>query len=127
VNNKVINNERIIPCDIDDTLIMHENPDQYDKLIYVEDPHHAGAMIKLGVNEPMVKVLKDEKARGAFILVWSRSGFAWANAIILALGLENSVDLIMTKPSVYLDDTEVSKWMTDRVWINPKVTYKKHI
>lgn len=124
---KVIFNEKIVPVDIDDTLVMHHDAESYEKQVIVEDPYHEGGKILLGVNEPMIKVLKDEKARGSFILVWSRGGYAWASTIIEALGLESYVDLIMTKPLVYLDDSEVSSWLKDRVYINPKVTYKKHI
>lgn len=122
----VIRNERIIPTDIDETLVMHDNPLSYNKYITVEDPHEAGKYINLGVNQAMVKILKDEKARGAYIIAWSRSGNAWAETIIKALDLTNFVDLILTKPLVYLDDKDASEWMRDRVYIGPNTVYKQH-
>lgn len=124
---RVVANERPIPVDVDETLVMHEGPMQYATTVEVEDPLHPGKFILLGVNEPMIKVLMDEKRRGSFILVWSRSGNAWAEAVVKALGLTEYVDLVMTKPISYLDDTPVENWLKDRVWINPKVTYKKHL
>lgn len=124
---QVINNERIVPCDIDDTLVMHEAPMACEKQVTIEDPFEPGKFIMLGINQNMVKILKDEKARGAFILVWSRNGKAWAETIIKALNLESQVDMIMAKPLVYLDDSDVSNWLKDRVYIKHNVTYKKHL
>lgn len=123
---RIHKNERIIPVDIDDTLVMHQKPLSYPKQIVVEDPHFPGKFIRLGINEPMVKVLMDEKKRGAHIIAWSRSGYAWAETVLLALNLKNYVDDVYTKPLVYLDDKDVSEWLKDRVYINPAVTYKKH-
>jgi predicted phosphatase len=123
---KIVTNERPIPVDVDETLVMHHDPHSYDITVTIEDPLHPGEYITLGVNAPMVKILKDEKRRGAFITVWSRSGYAWALAVVTALNLEKYVDLVMTKPLVYMDDKDVSEWLKDRVYIGPKVTYKKH-
>jgi predicted phosphatase len=117
---------RPLPVDIDETLVMHHDPYSYSSHIEVEDPEHSGQFIALGVNEPMVKILKDEKIRGAFVFVWSRSGSAWAEAVIKALNLEKYVDLVMTKPVTYLDDKDSSEWLKDRVYLHPKTTYKKH-
>lgn len=115
-----------MPVDVDDTLVMHKEPKAYDITVTLEDPHHAGKFITLGVNEPMVKILKDEKSRGACIIVWSRSGYAWAEAVVRALDLVSFVDFVFTKPLVYLDDSDVSSWLKDRVYLDPKTTYKKH-
>ena len=123
---KTVAHERIIPVDVDETLIIHENPLSYSRYVDVEDPLEAGKFITLGVNEPMVKILKDESLRGAFIIVWSRSGHQWAEAIVKALNLSYYVNIVMTKPQVYLDDKEVSEWLKDRIYLNPKVIYKQH-
>lgn len=123
----VIKNERVIPCDIDETLVHHEFPKSYAKQIIVEDPLEPGQLIELGVNLPMVKILKDEYFRGAKIIVWSRSGYAWAETIMKALGLDHLDFDVYTKPHIYLDDKDVGEWLKDRVFIDSKTIYKQHI
>lgn len=120
---KTINNERIIPVDVDETLVMHDFS-AIDNTVDITDPYTV-ARIEVRPNEPMIKILKDEKARGAFIVVWSRGGYAWAKAVIEALDLTEYVDLVMSKPTVYLDDKEVSTWLRDRVWVSPDTKYKQ--
>lgn len=116
----VTKNERVIPCDIDDTLIMHDGaPDVqvYDAL--------ENRMLSFRKNEAMIRLLKEEKARGAHIIVWSRGGYRWAASVVEALGLEKYVDQIYTKPLVYFDDKDASEWMKDRVYLGPDVKYKR--
>lgn len=120
---KTISNERIIPVDVDDTLVMHDFS-AIDETILISDPYSDG-VIEVRPNRPMLRILQDEKARGAFIIVWSRGGFAWAKAVVEALELQNYVDLVMTKPIVYLDDKDIGEWLKDRVYIKPDVKYKQ--
>ena len=124
---RVIKNERIIPTDIDETLIMHDITNASNDALIVEiiDPYAPNTRIQMRVNEPMVKILKDEKVRGSYIIAWSKAGYQWAEAVIRALGLESFVDLIMTKPIAYMDDTPVEHWLKDRIYIKSDVIYKK--
>lgn len=116
--------ENIRPFDVDDSLVMHDYPDfKGSTYVKVHDTVTDGS-IRLMVNEPMVRLLKEEAMRGAYILVWSRGGHEWANAVLEALEIKKYVDLIMSKPMVYFDDKPVSEWMTDRVYIKPNVKYK---
>lgn len=121
-----INSERIIPCDVDNTLILHgsSNPLLRDVLV----PCKLGdGMIKLKINEPMVRLLREEKQRGAYIIVWSRGGYQWAEDVVTALGIENIVDLVLSKPLVYFDDKPVNEWLLDRVYLTPDTPYKNQI
>lgn len=122
-----IKNENIRPFDIDGTLVLPYNPwivnqPGRDVLVYdsVEDKH-----IKMIAHEPMIRLLKEEKAKGSFILVWSRSGNDWARNVIKALQLTEYVDVVMSKPLVYFDDVDVKDWMKDRVYLSPDMRYKK--
>lgn len=65
-----------------------------------------------------IELLKDMKARGRYIVVWSQGGFAWAEAVVLALGLQDYVDLIIEKPIAYVDDLQASEFMTQRIYLN---------
>lgn len=124
---KVITNERVVPVDCDDTLIMHGvTLNNALPTIFVLDPL-TGKRVEYVINVPMVRLLKEEKQRGSTIIVWSRGGYQWAANIITALGLEASVDLIMTKPLTYFDDKPVDQWMIDRVYLPWNVPYKNNL
>lgn len=117
----VIKSENVKPFDVDGTLICDK--DESDYHIYVLDPLTKKNMC-VGVNRNMIRLLMEEKQRGAFIIVWSRGGYQWAKNVLNALMLENQVDLVMSKPLAYFDDIPVKKWMKDRVFIGPKEKYK---
>lgn len=123
---KVIENENTIFFDVDMTLIMHKNSHKgiptlhqnpngyleiYDKRIdrtIIAEPYF-----------PHIDILLQSKARGRFIVVWSASGHQWAKMAVEALGIQDHVDLVMTKPSAYVDDVDANKFM-NRVYIEPK-------
>lgn len=119
---KVHKKEHVSPFDIDSTLVHdHKGESNY---IRVEDPL-GGGHIKVVPNANNIRLLKEEHARGSHIIVWSRGGYQWAENVIKALKLEEYVSDIYTKPFVYFDDKDVSEWMNQRVWIDPKVRYKR--
>jgi len=121
----ITKNENIRPVDIDGTLVIHtkEKIKAADR-VSVVDPL-TGNIINLRINRPMVRLLKEESHRGNYILVWSRGGYEWARNVIQALDLVEYVDQIMSKPLVYVDDTPVTKWLKDRVYIGPDEAYKE--
>jgi hypothetical protein len=118
---QVIKSEQLRMWDIDDTLVMHSEP--CDESVDIHDPID-DRTITLGINAPMVRLLKEEHSRGGFIVVWSRGGYAWAQAVITALKLTDKVHLIMSKPLVYFDDSPVENWLKDRVYLHPSTKYK---
>lgn len=124
---KVIEDD-IIPCDVDDTLVMHMSKSELIssgiRQIHVQDPIDPNCFILLGVNEPMVRIVKEEAVRGSFIWVWSKGGYQWALNVVTALELHGYVDKISTKPKTYLDDKDVSEWLKDRVYLKPNTVYK---
>lgn len=120
---KTIKNERPVFTDIDGTLIVH-GPKPGIPTVQVYDPE-AQKYVTMGVNRSMVKLVREEKARGAFIVAWSRGGYQWAKNVINALCLENHVDLVMTKPAVYLDDLPVEEWMETRIFLDENTVYKR--
>ena len=122
---KVYRNDIVEPYDIDETLVMHdyEAYPNSDK-IQVWDTSLNGR-VTLAVNTNMVKLLKHSRTKGAVVIAWSRGGVEWAEAVIKALDLERYVDIILSKPRVYFDDTDVSSWLKDRVYIGPNVKYKQ--
>ena len=81
-------------------------------------------VIKVGVHEPMVRLLKEESHRGSHIVVWSRGGYEWATNVLKALCIEDYVDQVMSKPSAYFDDKDISEWLKYRVYLKPDTIYK---
>ncbi len=134
---RVIKSERIITVDIDDTMVMHRKVKvgleawipgalvELGETIIVPD-RITDTMIELEVNQNMIRLVKEEKHRGATIVVWSRGGYEWAADVVTALGLEDLVDTVMSKPLVYFDDKPVTEWLTDRVYIGPDENYKSN-
>lgn len=121
---RTIDYEDIAPFDVDETLILHNPPIGDFDYVDVKDPL-TGGVIELAVHAPMVRLLKEAKHRGSFVIVWSRGGYKWAEAVVKALELENHIDQVMSKPRAYYDDTPVDQWLKDRVYLDPNSNYKQ--
>lgn len=124
---KVIRSEYPVPVDVDSTLVMHMKQPlahKHEDAIRVRDSAEGGYIYVLP-HKPNIRLLKEEKSRGAHIIVWSRGGFQWATDVIKALKLQKYVDIVMTKPLTYIDDVKVSDWMKYRVWLPFEADYKK--
>lgn len=127
---KLVQNERVIMVDIDDTLVMHGQVNlakSEDELVNILDPIKRDTFITMRVNLPMVRLVQEEIARGSKVCFWSRGGFLWAYNVLLALKLDQlpGEQIVMTKPFAYFDDSPVDKWLVDRVYLGPDVPYKK--
>lgn len=106
-----IESDKIIFFDVDETLVQQ----------------HPGANLEIVCNgyKTLVKAIPENvnrihyhKARGQTIIVWSNSGYKWAQAVIEALGLTKEVDMVMSKPWGYYDDLDSSKWLGSPRWGN---------
>jgi len=114
---RTIKKESTVWVDCDDTLIMWgKEPHMKHKHIAITNPYD-GQIDHLMPHKGHIKVLKDRKARGSFIVVWSAGGYKWAEAVVKALNLEKYVDLCMTKPHMYIDDKEAKDIMGERLYI----------
>lgn len=123
---RIIRNEKTVFCDIDETLIHHiqQSLIGHKDEILVPDTIRGGN-IKVLKNNNNIRLLEEEHFRGSHIVVWSRGGWQWAEAVINALDLASKVDDIMTKPLVYIDDKDVSEWLPYRIYLKPDEVYKK--
>lgn len=115
-------NEQVIFVDCDDTLVMWKKAKKGEKVIAFTDPYDATQHYVVP-HIPHIKILKDRKARGATIIVWSQSGWAWAEAIVKALDIGQSVDMVMSKPVAYIDDKPVEEWMAERIYLGSESMY----
>lgn len=121
-------------CDVDDTLVMW-SPTQEEREKYGIDVLCPGSNIlkedgtlsvgpswteRLVPHFTHIEQLKKHKARGHFVCVWSAGGWEWAQAAVKALGLENYVDLVISKPTWTYDDLQAEEFM-------PKSKYMKNV
>lgn len=69
-----------------------------------------------------IDLLKQHKARGFGICVWSLGGVKWAEAVVKALGIESYVDVVISKPLVYVDDLKCEQFMPHNLYLynNPE-------
>jgi hypothetical protein len=118
---QVIQSHRIVYCDVDDTLVIWDwkpiDPDG-NNLITVRDPK-SGHSEHVMPHNRHIQLVKQFKARGHTVVVWSQGGWSWAESVVRALGLVDVVDLVMDKPSWYIDDLPASAFMTRNIYLDP--------
>lgn len=110
----VINNEVIIGCDVDNTLVRKVDTGS----IQIINPND-NKLFNYEIHTDHVDLLRQYKGRGFYIIVWSANGVKHAESVVIALGLnDGTVDQIMTKPMKHMDDkTEAEYIVGSRVFI----------
>lgn len=114
-------NEYVVAFDIDDTMVMWDgNFNQPGEgKIQIIDPYD-GSKVYLKPHSKHVALLRKYKGRGMCVLVWSAGGVQWAKAVINALSLADYVDLIITKPSKFVDDLQATEVLGSRIYLEDK-------
>lgn len=113
----IIQSEMVVFVDVDDTIVMEHSKDpdlKYTDVLTGKE--------KLGkIHKAHVEQIIKHKARGFFVIVWSGNGYKHAEQIVNALGIQEHVDLIMSKPVKYFDDlTDANQILTSRVYLDDK-------
>jgi phosphoserine phosphatase len=121
---KITHNDSVIFFDVDDTLVVWTKIRKGDKAVLVTCPYTAEQYI-LKKHLAHIKILKDRKARGSYVVVWSAGGYKWAEAVIRALQLETYVDQIMSKPIAYVDDKPSKAFMGEHIYLGIDTDYGK--
>ena len=102
-----IKSTKIVYTDIDNTLLFSLRE-------YPHEVTHEVVKIngrKFWVHDPHIEMIKDFKARGHSIVVWSAGGAEWAKLAVEALKLESHVDLVISKPDWFIDDKTAEQFM----------------
>jgi hypothetical protein len=101
--------------DVDDTLVLWRPVKEDDWVVNL--PRYG----YLAVSSRHVTSIKQHKARGHLIVVWSQGGADWAEEVVKLIGLEDYVDLVISKPRWIYDDKPASYFMPeiDRVYHEP--------
>jgi len=97
-----------VVVDVDDTLILWDLSELPEgvKLIEVD---FSGYISKLGIHQKNVNLVKKFAKLGYTVIVWSKTGGDWAQAIVKALKLEQYVSYVGDKPLFYIDDMDANK------------------
>lgn len=118
---KIIHGEHNIMVDVDNTIALwdpkHKKPGK-GKLKFV-DPYTKNVLY-LTPHNVHIRIIRQWKARGFKIFVWSMSGVMWAEEVVRVLGLEDAVDYVMSKPEKHVDDAEKAQDIIgSRVYLKP--------
>lgn len=100
--------------DVDDTLIMWKYPEHWDDTIKIST--YGDVSYEVAPHRGHIEVIKQFKARGHNVVIWSAGGSNWAKAVVDALKLNRYVNAIMPKPFWYYDDLEVDEWIGKRYY-----------
>lgn len=116
---KLYNNESVITIDCDETLVnwADSNKSPAPGKIMLKCPY-VGDDVWLTPNWAHIRLLKQHRGRGFVVIVWSSGGVLWANEVVRALNLEDYVDIVLSKPTKYVDDKSCEEWMGTHVYLD---------
>jgi FMN phosphatase YigB (HAD superfamily) len=102
--------------DVDETLILFGKEDHPEAI----ELENNGFKMRVVPHKKHIDMIKRCKFRGHRIVVWSAGGSEWAEHVVKSLGLEDYVDLVISKPDFYIDDLKSDKFMpeSNRVYFN---------
>lgn len=104
---KTNENDLIACSDVDGTIIRVPNADDKpESIIAITNPYTGKVKLRV-IHEPNIDLLRQYKAQGYYIRVWSHSGGKWAQAVIEKLGLVDIVDDCESKPLKMIDDLPI--------------------
>lgn len=112
----------IVFSDVDDTLVMWKPPTEYEEECVAFDNN--GVIEYCLPHKKHIELLRQFKARGHTVVVWSQGGSDWAEQVIKKLGIEDIVDIVMPKPFWYIDDIPAMLFMEEarRIFRDPYTT-----
>jgi hypothetical protein len=113
-----VDTDRTLYVDVDETLVLTKYPAELEeKTVMLEAfpgnkmrvlPHHIHAA-----------TIREFKARGHAVIVWSAGGAKWARAVVELMNLQDCVDVIIGKPDWIIDDKPCTIWMGERFFLDP--------
>lgn len=115
---KVYETDQVVTVDCDDTLVMWSDKytQPHEGAIPVPDPYDNSTNY-LVPHKKHIELVRKYKGRGFLVIVWSAAGVQWAHSVVKTLKLEPFVDIVLSKPTRYVDDYDCTKWMGNRVYI----------
>jgi hypothetical protein len=112
--------DNTIAFDVDETLIKWVSAPTENSITL----NYYGESVYVELHKPHIRFLRSMLKRGRNVILWSGNGGIWAREVALYLLIQGLIpddlsDLtIMTKPTEYVDDSPVDKWMTKRIYLD---------
>ena len=103
---RILDTDQVVCFDVDDTLILYDKPDSY-----ADSDAISIGKLRVWPHRKHIETLRQFKARGQNVVVWSAGGKDWAAEVVYKLMLGDYVDLIMCKPKWYFDDLPAKEWL----------------
>lgn len=102
--------------DIDDTLIQWKEPNDDTTNEEIITVTCRGVTEDFALNVHNVNYVRKMGVRGHAIVFWSKAGSCWAEAVAIALGMNDIVCACLAKPDYYIDDIQdpkefMGKWV----------------
>lgn len=117
---RILNGDNNLCVDVDDTLVSWDKigtenhpPHESCERVTIE---HEGVSAQYWAFHNNIQSLRTHHQKGHNVIVWSGSGYEWAQSVVRALGIEDHVDLIMCKPRWLLDDMKPGEFMPTPYW-----------
>ena len=102
-------------CDVDDTLVCWGAPTHPQAEASLSVKGDDGEAVLVQPILSTVEALRKHHRDGDAIVVWSQQGAAWAESVVLALGLGGIVTAVSGKPDVAYDDLDGTYWLNHRL------------
>lgn len=99
--------------DCDDTLLEWQSCNKDDQRAIKMSNENNFTFYKKTI-DANIEALKEHANAGHIVVVWSKGGVAWAANIVKTLGLEDYVDVVLSKPDWYYDDMDAQYWLPER-------------
>lgn len=104
--------DRVAYVDVDETLISWTSVENALPLV-LSSPKGFFTVYPMLKN---IELMRELRAVGWEIVVWSQGGADHAERVVQLLGIEHLVDVIISKPSIYVDDLPFEQQMIKRVY-----------
>ena len=108
---KVINSNKTVHFDVDDTLILWDYDSTHPDLKTVQIECFDGETRTFQIHERHIQKMEKYRAIGKTIVVWSQSSYDWAERVVLALDIQHLVDYCMRKPEFVVDDLQANNYI----------------
>jgi hydroxymethylpyrimidine pyrophosphatase-like HAD family hydrolase len=114
----ILKSDNVLYVDVDGTLVRpHVYRGQDGLLPWAYEVRVNGRRFE--ANADVERQIHLAKTRGHKVVVWSAGGYDWANRVIKALGLDEYVDVILSKPKWFADDLPAEKFLPEVKRIRP--------
>ena len=103
--------KRVAYIDVDETLVTWDVGGDQSLLLKGPDAQYFVSPMMLNI-----ALIRELRTVGWQIVVWSQGGADHAERVVKLLEIEDLVDLIVSKPTIYVDDLPFEQQMIKRVY-----------